>query len=71
VQSSGRSDYDFRHRSLHAGKRALRSTGNSDVQFHAPIEPADFGDRDCLMAQVRAAINSGLPVDLQETAPKS
>ena len=45
--------------------------GIATVQFHAPIEPADFGDRGCLMAQVRAAINSGLPVDLQETAPKS
>ena len=36
------------------------------VQFHDPIEPADFGSRDCLMAKVRSAINSGLPVDLRE-----
>ena len=36
------------------------------VQFHDPIEPADFGERDCLMAKVRAAINSGLPAELQQ-----
>jgi len=36
------------------------------VRFHDPIEPADFGSRECLMAKVRAAINSGLPAKLQE-----
>ena len=36
------------------------------VQFHDPIEPSDFGERDCLMAKVRTAINSGLPEELQE-----
>jgi hypothetical protein len=36
------------------------------VEFHDPIEPADFGECDCLMAKVRAAINSGLPAELQE-----
>jgi 1-acyl-sn-glycerol-3-phosphate acyltransferase len=36
------------------------------VQFHDPIEPANFGDRDSLMAKVRAAINSGLPTELRE-----
>jgi len=40
------------------------------VQFHDPIEPSDFGDRDCLMAKVRAAINSGLPAELQESSTK-
>ena len=40
--------------------------GTVTVQFHDPIEPAKFGDRDSLMAKVRAAINSGLPRDLQE-----
>ena len=44
---------------------ALRP-GVVTVQFHPPIEPKDFGDRDCLMAKVRAAINSGLPEGLQE-----
>jgi 1-acyl-sn-glycerol-3-phosphate acyltransferase len=40
--------------------------GTVTVQFHDPIEPADFGGRDCLMAKVRAAINAGLPVGLRE-----
>ncbi|MGA8488994.1 MAG: lysophospholipid acyltransferase family protein [Terriglobales bacterium] len=35
--------------------------------FHPPIEPNDFGNRDCLMAKVRKVINSGLPPELQET----
>jgi hypothetical protein len=35
------------------------------VQFHDPIEPAEFGERDCLMAKVRAAINGGLPPHMQ------
>ena len=38
------------------------------VEFHDPIEPADFGNRDCLMKKVRAAIDSGLPVELREPA---
>jgi len=36
------------------------------VRFHDPIEPRDFGSRECLMSRVREAINSGLPVGLQE-----
>jgi 1-acyl-sn-glycerol-3-phosphate acyltransferase len=40
--------------------------GMVTVQFHDPIEPADFKERDCLIAKVRAAINSGLPADLRE-----
>jgi 1-acyl-sn-glycerol-3-phosphate acyltransferase len=40
--------------------------GTVTIQFHDPIEPADFGDRECLMAKVRAAINSGLPAELRE-----
>ena len=40
--------------------------GTVTVQFHDPIEPKDFGERDSLMAKVRAAINSGLPEELRE-----
>jgi 1-acyl-sn-glycerol-3-phosphate acyltransferase len=40
--------------------------GVARVQFHPPIEPADFGSRDELMSRVRAIINSGLPKHLQE-----
>ena len=39
--------------------------GTVTVQFHDPIEPAEFGERDCLMAKVRAAINGGLPPHMQ------
>ncbi len=41
------------------------------VQFHDPIEPADFGDRDALMAKVRTVINNGLPEQLRETVVSS
>jgi len=39
------------------------------VVFHQPIEPKDFGNRDCLMAKVRRVIDSGLPSELQESTP--
>ncbi len=42
------------------------SPGTVTVQFHDAIEPKDFGERDCLMAKVRKAINQGLPPELQE-----
>lgn len=35
--------------------------GPVTVIFHSPIEPPNFGDRDCLMEKVRATIESGLP----------
>ena len=40
--------------------------GTVTVEFHDPIEPSDFGERDSLMAKVRAAINGGLPPELRE-----
>lgn len=43
--------------------------GTVIVKFHEPIAPADFGSRENLMARVRSAINSGLPVELQNTEP--
>src|ERR1700692_4164320 len=39
--------------------------GTVTVQFHDPIEPADFGDRDYLMAKVRDVISGGLPQELR------
>ncbi len=42
------------------------SRGVARVEFHDPIEPEDFGSREELIAKVRAAINSGLPKELQE-----
>jgi 1-acyl-sn-glycerol-3-phosphate acyltransferase len=41
-------------------------TATVTVEFHDPIEPSNFGERDCLMAKVRVAINSGLPAELRE-----
>ena len=40
--------------------------GIAIVNFHDPIDPKDFGGRECLMAKVRAAINSGLAPEYQE-----
>ncbi|MEP6645055.1 MAG: lysophospholipid acyltransferase family protein [Acidobacteriaceae bacterium] len=40
--------------------------GIATVIFHPPIEPINFGGRDGLMQKVRAAINSGLPIEMQE-----
>lgn len=50
-------------------KRFAIKPGTVTVIFHPPIEPKDFGSRDCLMARVRRAIESGLPAELQEPTP--
>jgi 1-acyl-sn-glycerol-3-phosphate acyltransferase len=50
-------------------KRFAIKPGTVTVIFHSPIEPKDFGSRDCLMANVRRVIDSGLPTELQEPAP--
>ncbi len=41
--------------------------GTVTVIFHPPIEPIDFGSRECLMEKVRKAIESGLPAEFQES----
>jgi 1-acyl-sn-glycerol-3-phosphate acyltransferase len=41
--------------------------GKVQVIFHAPIEPQDFGSRECLMEKVRAAIEFGLPEEYRQT----
>jgi 1-acyl-sn-glycerol-3-phosphate acyltransferase len=43
--------------------------GTVTVIFHDPIEPKDFGSRDCLMEKVRKAIDSGLPAEFQRSSP--
>jgi len=48
-------------------KRFAIRPGTVKVIFHEPIEPKDFGSRECLMEKVRAAIDSGLPKQDQET----
>ncbi len=42
--------------------------GVATVIFHNPIEPKDFGTRDCLMEKVRSAIESGLPEEYRHPA---
>jgi len=38
------------------------------VIFHPPIEPKDFGSRECLMEKVREVIESGLPEEYRHEA---
>jgi len=42
--------------------------GRVKVVFHPPIDPKDFGNRECLMEKVRAAIESGLPERYRQPA---
>ena len=55
------------HKAWPKGQFSIRP-GEAVVIFHPPIDPKNFGDRDCLMMKVRQAINSGLPAEFQETA---
>jgi 1-acyl-sn-glycerol-3-phosphate acyltransferase len=47
-------------RMLPKGSTRLRS-GTVTVTFHAPLHPADYSDKEALMAAVRRAIQSDLP----------
>jgi len=42
--------------------------GVAKVIFHPPIEPKDFGSRECLMERVRAVIDSGLPEEYRQNS---
>src|SRR3984885_6194134 len=53
------------HYVMPKGRFAIKP-GTVTVRFHPPIEPKDFGGRECLMEQVRRAIDSGLPEEFQE-----
>src|SRR6202043_1111938 len=53
------------HYVMPKGRFAIKP-GMATVIFHPPIEPADFGSRECLMEKVRAVIDSGLPEELKE-----
>jgi 1-acyl-sn-glycerol-3-phosphate acyltransferase len=54
------------HYVMPKGRFAIKP-GLVTVIFHPPIEPKDFGSRDCLMEKVRAAIESGLPEEYRQT----
>jgi 1-acyl-sn-glycerol-3-phosphate acyltransferase len=48
------------HDLMPKGRFAIKP-GAVTVIFHPPIEPQDFGSRECLMEKVRGVIDSGLP----------
>jgi 1-acyl-sn-glycerol-3-phosphate acyltransferase len=48
------------HYAMPKGRYSIKP-GKVQVIFHDPIEPKDFGSRECLMERVRGVIESGLP----------
>jgi 1-acyl-sn-glycerol-3-phosphate acyltransferase len=52
------------HYVMPKGRFAIKP-GLVTVTFHRPIQPKDFGSRECLMEKVRKAIDSGLPEECQ------
>ena len=52
------------HYVMPKGRFAIKP-GIVTVNFHPPIEPADFGSRESLMEKVRAVIDSVLPAECQ------
>jgi len=53
------------HYAMPKGRFAIKP-GRVQVIFHPPIEPKDFGSRECLMERVRAVIESGLPEEYRQ-----
>jgi len=51
-------------------RRFAIKPGEVKVIFHDPIKPENFESRESLMAQVRRAIDRGLPEELQEHPPE-
>jgi 1-acyl-sn-glycerol-3-phosphate acyltransferase len=54
------------HYLMPKGRFAIKP-GTATVIFHSPIEPKDFGSRECLMEKVRSVIDSGLPEECRQT----
>jgi 1-acyl-sn-glycerol-3-phosphate acyltransferase len=54
------------HYLMPKGRFAIKP-GVATVIFHPPIEPSDFGSRECLMEKVRAVIDSGLPEEYRQS----
>ncbi len=53
------------HYAMPKGRFAIKP-GVVTVNFHSPIEPQDFGSRECLMERVRSVIDSGLPEECRK-----
>jgi 1-acyl-sn-glycerol-3-phosphate acyltransferase len=56
------------HELMPKGKFAIKP-GTATLIFHSPIEPKDFGSRECLMEKVRSVIDSGLAVEYRSGPP--
>lgn len=56
------------HYCMPKGRFAIKP-GPVKVIFHPPIEPKDFGSRECLMEKVRSTIESGLPEPYKNGVP--
>jgi 1-acyl-sn-glycerol-3-phosphate acyltransferase len=54
------------HYAMPKGRFAIKP-GVVKMIFHSPIEPKDFGSRECLMEKVRAVIESGLPEEYKSS----
>jgi len=54
------------HYAMPKGRFAIKPA-RVKLIFHPPIEPRDFGSRDCLMEKVRRVIESGLPEQYKAT----
>jgi len=52
------------HYVMPKGRFAIKP-GLVTVIFHSPIEPEEFGDRECLTEKVRQIIESGLPQEFR------
>jgi 1-acyl-sn-glycerol-3-phosphate acyltransferase len=55
------------HEVMPKGRFAIKP-GVVTVIFHPPIEPKDFGGRECLMEKVRDVIDSGLPEEYRQAS---
>jgi 1-acyl-sn-glycerol-3-phosphate acyltransferase len=53
------------HYAMPKGRFTIKP-GLVKVIFHPPIEPKDFGSRECLMERVRSVIESGLPEEYRQ-----
>ena len=53
------------HYAMPKGRFTIKP-GLVKVIFHPPIEPKDFGSRECLMERVRAVIEGGLPEEYRQ-----
>jgi 1-acyl-sn-glycerol-3-phosphate acyltransferase len=58
------------HDVMPKGRFAIKP-GVVNITFHPPIEPKDFGSRECLMEKVRAVIDRGLPEEFRSASPAS